>query len=367
MVGAILGPAALGVISHELASVQLQPITDLALMILAFTIGEKLELRSLREGTRRILAILFGEAFGTFILVAAGTASIAILLGTLESPPMAIAMGIVLGAIAVAGSPGATLVVAREVEDAGSLGRLVLTIVAANEALAITLFGLSLAIATAIMGGEVTVFQLALMPLLRTVGAVALGLVGGLIIDNVGGRLRQRSDVLTFGLAIIVACGAAASRLGVSSLLASIAAGFAVVNRERRDTRVFRTLGEFAAPIYVLFFALAGSHVDPAAFAAAGAVGVAYIAGRLGGKTLGAAAAAPLGGMTMRQGLQAGLCLLPQAGVAVGFLVEMEKEPALTAVREVAHPIALAGVVLAEIIGPAVARKALAQQGSETL
>jgi len=365
IVGALLGPAALGLLSRELAGQGLQPITDLALMILAFTIGEKLEISVLRDGTRRILAILFGEALGAFVLAGLGTAGAAILLGTFASPGIAVAMGLVLGAIAIAGSPGATLVVTKELEDPGPLGRLVLALAAANDALAIMVFGLCLAIANATLGGQVSPLDILLVPLLKTVGAVALGLFGGLLIDVVGGRFHNRSDVLIFGLAIIVGCGAAASALAVSPLLAGMAAGFAVVNRERRDTRIFRTLGDFAAPIYVLFFALAGSHVEIAAFAAGGAIGVAYIAGRFGGKIMGAAAAAPIGGMTLREGVRAGICLLPQAGVAVGFLVEMERQGALQEISAVAHPIALAGIVVAEVIGPAAARKVLAGEGCD--
>lgn len=90
IVGALLGPAALGLLSRELAGQGLQPITDLALMILAFTIGEKLEISVLRDGTRRILAILFGEALGAFVLAGLGTAGAAILLGTFASPGIAV-------------------------------------------------------------------------------------------------------------------------------------------------------------------------------------------------------------------------------------------------------------------------------------
>lgn len=365
IVGAILGPAAFGLVSHELADEKLRPVTDLALMILAFTIGEKLELSVLREGTKRIVAVLLGQALGTMLLVFGGTAAAALLFGTLSSSGSAIAMALILGAIAVAGSPGATLVVTKEVEDPGPLGRLVLAIVAANDALAITVFGLCLAVAGAMMGGEVTALELAVYPFLRTIGAIVLGLLGGLAIDLVGGRFGKRSDVLILGLAVIVGCGAAADALGVSPLLAGMAAGFTVVNRERRDTRVFRSLGDFAAPIYVLFFALAGTHVEFGAIVSAGVVGLAYILGRFGGKILGAAAGAPIGGMKAKEGLRAGMCLLPQAGVAVGFLVEMENKEALSEINAVAHPIVLAGIVLAEVIGPAVARKVLAANGSD--
>ena len=166
---------------------------------------------SLIEVVNMVGSLFYGTLLGAFVLAGLGTAGAAILLGTFASPGIAVAMGLVLGAIAIAGSPGATLVVTKELEDPGPLGRLVLALAAANDALAIMVFGLCLAIANATLGGQVSPLDMLLVPLLKTVGAVALGLLGGLLIDVVGGRFHNRSDVLIFGLAIIVGCGAAAS------------------------------------------------------------------------------------------------------------------------------------------------------------
>ena len=151
--------------------------------------------------------------------------------------------------------------------------------------------------------------------------------------------------------------------LNLSPLLAGMIAGFIIINRAERDVRLFRAINAFEPPVYVLFFTLAGVHLDIAALRLAGWVGLVYFIVRIVGKYFGSWLGGFLSGAPPIVRNYMGLALVPQAGVAIGLVIMISSDPQISSWSTVITPVVLAGVVLSELIGPVLVRYALVKGG----
>lgn len=367
LAGILIGPVGLNLIPHTMLGAQLRVFTSIALLLIAFGIGERFDLEQLGGSARALLRVSLGETIGTFVLVALGVGLTAWLVGAgdpFAGPGLWVAVALVSASIAVATAPASMVAVIREAGAAGPVSRLLLSSVVVNNALSITLFGLTATLAKALLGtaGGHGAWQ-ALLPVVTTIASLALGLGCGLLIDLVVHRLSRRHDVLIVSLAGVFLVGGFAEFAGLSSLLAGVAAGFAVVNRDRRDVRAFRALNDFEPPLYGLFFALAGLELHLRDMAQAGMLGVIFVLMRMLGKCLGAWLGARKGGLQPLPAKLLGVGLLPQAGLAIGLAFLVRNDPALLPIRSLIVSLTVASVVVNELIGPPLVRLVLQKVG----
>ncbi len=356
--GLVLGPTGFGLLDAEMVGQRLEHFVQIALMLIAFGIGEHLELRRIWPVRRQLLAICCGESVACFVAVAGG-----VLLLTRLWPVPAVdwRVACLLAAIAIATAPASVLLITRELRAAGPLTNFLLQGVASNNAMAIGFFGLFFAVARQTTGDSGPL-PVVIVAGLGDIGlSLLLGLVTGIVLDFCAHRLTDRGEMLTCGLALLLFCGEAARLAGLSPLLAGMAAGFAVVNRDRRDVRLFRAINAFEPPITVLFFILAGAHLDRQMLGLAGWLGIGYFVLRGLGKVGGVWLGGWLGGAPPVVRRFLGLALLPQAGVAIGLVVLVQGEAEELAA--ILTPVVLAGVFLAELIGPVLTRQAIVWAG----
>lgn len=365
--GLVLGPVGFDLLPKELVEGRLQTFTDIALMLVAFGIGESLDLRQLRRGARLLVGVVLGTSIACFVLGGLGMGLAAYLtqaFGVLTTWQVCLAAGLLAGSIAVETAPASTIAVIRELSAAGPLSRLVLSSVAMINGASITLFGIVVVVARALLGtAPAQVWLQAVMPLVVILGSLALGLLVGLTIDLVVHRLSRRTDVLVFALGAVFLCGGLADYLGFSSLLAGLAAGAAVVNRDRRDVRAFRAINDFEPPIYAIFFGLAGVQLHLRELVAGGVTAVVFVLARAAGKLLGAWAGARNSQLDPEMKRVFGLGLLSQAGLAIGLAYLVQHDPSLIIVRSLLINVVVASVVVNELIGPPLLRLVLTRAG----
>ncbi len=367
LAGLLLGPSGLHLVTTEAIGAKLNHFTQIALMLIAFGIGEHLEVGKLRQHAKSVSFLGVAESIGAFFAVVLGVALVA----PLVVPTAAgwgerdfIALALLLGAIAVATAPASTLHVTREVKASGPLTATLLSVVAVDNGLAIMLFGLAVAAVHNLTGTASSTFLVALaLSVGEILFSLLMGVVTGLLIDGIVRRLRQRGEMLTVGLALLLLCGELARVMGFSPLLAGMAAGFTIVNRDYRDVRLFRVLNSFETPIYVLFFTLAGAHLELSVLAVAGWLGAAYFVMRVGGKMIGVALAARLVETAPVVRRYLGVSLVPQAGVAIGLIILVNGDVALERYGSLITQVVLAAVVMAELIGPFCTKQALERSG----
>ncbi|MGI6165310.1 MAG: cation:proton antiporter [Limnochordia bacterium] len=345
LVGLVLGPSVFNVVTGDIAQM-LQPIEGLALAIIALAIGGELSVSSLRKLGSSIITITIVQMLMTFLCVFGAT----YLFGA--SLPLAL----VFGAMSAATAPGATVAVLHELRAKGPLTHTLLAVVALDDAFTILLFGIVMSFVEAMVAGGSVAVTSFVAPLLEIAFSVLLGVIMGFIGIFVLDRLRRSEEILPFviGLALLVA--GLATKFNLSLLLAAMVT---VANFSTKPRIMFETLQQIEAPIYILFFSLAGAKLHLSALRQVGLLGASYIVGRtigkLGGSYLGAVLAkAP---ETVRKYL--GFAMLPQAGVAIGLaIVAVERLPELGGVIMTTT---LAAVVVYEIIGPLGAKYALTQ------
>ncbi|KPK27585.1 MAG: hypothetical protein AMJ61_05170 [Desulfobacterales bacterium SG8_35_2] len=368
--GVFLGPSGFKVITSEAISNQLGHFTQIALMLIAFGIGEHLELKRLQVTAKTVLSICLADAIVSFILVGGGifiAAWLTSAIGAEWHRKDYMVLAIILATVSIATAPGTILCITRECRAVGSMTTTLLQVVAVNNGLAIVLFGVALVLARQVVGADQTILGTLLVIVAKISFSLLLGITTGLIIDFVIHRLQDRGEMLTAGLALLLLSGETARLLKFSPLLVGIAIGFTIVNRDRRDVRLFRTLNAFEPPIYVLFFTLAGAHLDFSALTIAGWLGLIYFLLRLTTKAAGAYLGGTLAGASHMIRKNLGLALIPQAGVAIGLVFLINGDPDLHMYAAILTPTVLVGVLFAELVGPAFTKYALERSGEAAL
>ncbi len=370
LAGLLLGPSGLGFITVDLVGYKLDHFTQIALMLIAFGIGEHVELRRLGNVARDVAYISVIQAVAAFLLVAAGTLATAWLVaGNGMSGRDNLILALLLGAVAVATAPAAILHVVREMGAKGPFTSTLMAVVAVDDALAIMIFGMAVSAAHQLAGTGGGASQAILSCFYEISVSLAIGIITGFLIDIVLHKLHNRGEMLTAGLALLLLCGEITRMLHLSPLLAGMMAGFTIINRAERDVRLFRAINAFEPPIYVLFFTLAGVHLDLSALKLAGWVGLVYFIARILGKYFGSWLGGFVSGSNRVVRNYLGLALLPQAGVAIGLVFMISTDPILDSWSTIITPVILAGVVLSELGGPLLARMTIekAGEGSEPL
>lgn len=370
LAGVLVGPSGLNLISSEISSDRLAHFTEIALMLIAFGIGERVEFKEIKKVARSVGYVGLAETTGAFLLVGASCFLTAWL--TKAGPTdwhllEYLAMALLLAAVSVATAPASTLHVMQELGARGPLTSTLLGVVAIDNGLAIIYFGLAMATVAHLILSDGGSFWSTFLASLQDIAlSVILGVVTGLLIDFVLHRLERHGEMLSAGLALLLLCGEGARLTHLSPLLAGMAAGCVIVNLDKRDTRLFTALHSFEPPIYILFFTLAGVSLHISALNNAGWLGAAYFLFRIIGKTVGAW----IGAKTARSSLMVqrylGFALTPQAGVAIGLIFLISADPQLVGFANIITPVVLTGVVFSELVGPLLARFAVIQAGEAT-
>lgn len=363
LAGLLLGPTGFGIITEHSIGKSLDHFTHIALMLIAFGIGEHIEFKKLREHAKSVLWIGLCETMGAFFFVTVATFCVIRLSSFYVDGWQLkdqVAFSILLGAVSVATAPAATLLVIRELQAKGPLTSTLMAIVAVDDGLAIMIFGLAVSLTHQIIGQSGTpIYMVIGNGFLEIFLSLILGFVTGFLLEVVLRKLKEEDEMMTAGLAILLLCSEVAIFLHLSPLLAGMMAGCTLVNKVERDVRVFRALNSFEPPIYVLFFTLAGTHLDIKTLGSAGLIGVVYFFARIIGKIIGVQLGARIGKTPQIVRKYLGFALVPQAGVAIGLIFLISSDATLSGFSLIITPVVLAGVFFSELVGPLSARFAV--------
>ncbi len=326
-------------------------LTDIALTMIGFLLGQKLTIPALRELGCPVLSMSIGEVIMTALLVF----SVLSLFGV----PLEIAM--LLAGIAPATAPAATVDVIHEYQSKGKFTDTLLSIVAIDDAWGLLVFSILLASAQA-LSGQGGVAEILASGGWEIGGALLLGLLLGLPMAYLTGRIRPGEPTLAEALGMVLLCAGLAVWLDVSYILAAMVMGAVVANLAKHHKRPFHTIEGIEWPFLILFFLLAGAALHVDALPQVGLIGVGYIFLRVIGRLLGTRLGGRLSGTDPIIRRWIGLALLPQAGVAIGMaLLASQRFPEL---KDIILPIVLGSTVVFELIGPVVTRRVLIRVGN---
>ena len=370
--GLLLGPFCLGRINipglgyQTLAQVgSMKIITQTALGFIAFTIGNEFRLSQLKATGVKAITIGILQAVLTTLLV-----DIALIaLHFLQPSVISLSCAITLGAIAAATAPAATLMVVRQYKADGPLTRLLLLVVAIDDAVGLVVFSVSFGIATALSSGHVNVLGVVVEPLLEIILSFGLGAAIGWLLNWVEQFFHSRSKRMTISVAfVLLAVGLSmlefqvgAVHCGFSLLLVCMMAGTIFCNICPTSEELMGRIDGWTMPLNVLFFVISGAELDLNVLAQPVTllVGIVYIVSRSAGKYFGSAFSCKITSQSKSITDHLGITLLPQAGVALGMALTAATLPDGTLARNVV----LFSVLVYELVGPALTKRSLMAAG----
>jgi len=321
VIGLIIGESGLNLIGRDTVET-LSSFNIFALGIIGFMIGGELRRDVFKKHGKQFFVILCSEGVAAFIFVAVLSGFVAwCFSGNLHT---SVAIGLVLGAIASATAPAATVNVLWEYKTRGPLTSTVLAVVALDDGLSLLLYGFASSIAGAFLGKtNGSIWTAILTAVFEIVGAVVLGVLVGFLLSFILKRIKEPDKALVFTVSSVLLVIGLSIALKLSSILAAMTLGVTIANlATRRRQSTFELIEKFAPPIYVLFFVLAGAHLVLGEIAGWMIVMIlVYLIGRTAGKVFGSwfGARQSKAPDVVRKYL--GLCLLSQAGVAIGLAI----------------------------------------------
>ena len=373
MAGILIGPFCLGAIGIPgigITKGQIEGfglISDLALGFIAFAMGNEFRLSQLKKIGKQAMVIGIFQALFTTLIVDA------VLIGVyfLMSDKISLSAVLVLGAVATATAPAATLMVVKQYKANGPVTDVLMPVVALDDAVGLVVFAVSFGIAKSITAGAVDIFSVLVDPILEVVLSLGLGFVMGLLFTLCEKYFHSRSKRLAVSVTFVMLTVAISSinpiplgpvNIAFSSLLTCMMLGTVFCNVCEVSEELMDRADRWVTPLLVLFFVISGAEFELTVLTNLWVVviGLIYIASRSIGKYYGAGISARMTKCEPNIVKYLGITLLPQAGVALGMAIKaMELGPDGAIVRN----ITLFAVLIYEIVGPFLTKVALTKAG----
>ena len=370
--GILIGPFVLGAlnvpgigITHEqLAGFSI--ISDVALGFIAFSMGNEFRIEQLKKIGKKATIIGIFQALVTTVVVDIFLISLHFIM----PDKFSLSAAIVLGAIATATAPAATLMVVKQYKAKGPVTDILLPVVAIDDAVGLVVFAISFGVAKSISLGNFDLLSIVLEPILEIIFSLGLGLIMGALFSFVERFFHSRSKRMAISVTFVLMTVALSLlkfeiggiHIGFSSLLACMMLGTVFCNTCDFSEELMHRADRWMAPILILFFVISGAELELSVFSEGSVliIGLIYILSRSIGKYFGANISARVTKCDKNIIKYLGITLLPQAGVALGMAMKaVELGPEGNIVRN----ITLFAVLIYEIIGPFLTKVALTKAG----
>ncbi len=356
--GIITGRSMLDMITYENSEL-LKNMCEITLSLIAVSIGSEFSLTKLKAYGPRMVFLTLTQMFFAFFAVSFGM--------LIFNMPVYIAF--LLGAISAATAPAATVVIVEKLKARGPFVDYLYGIVALDDAGTIVIFSVVFAVVSSSLGQE----ALNLGTTLRHVSfeiilSLLMGILGAVVAHFSIARKTNRNEIMIISLGIVFVITSISITLRLSPLITNMAVGFMLVNISRKNLRILKAFEPITPPLYAIFFAIAGTELDFHVFADTRIILIAfaYVFFRAIGKYSGIFIPSAIMKLPREVKNNLGLCLLPQAGVALGLILFIQASPLISHsdASVQAEIIKLVNIVLIavfihELAGPPISRYAI--------
>lgn len=334
-------------------------VTHIALAFIAFTIGSELSIKTIKRLGKSIFYIAIFESIAAFAVV---TAAVYIILD------LPFFMALLLGAIASATAPAATVMVLKEYNAEGPLTSTIMAVVGLDDAFALIIFSLINPIAYSQYsgGGAVEISELIAYPLLEIFGSLAVGLAFGYAAQYLLTNFSEQTKKILTIVTTIVLSSAVSTFFGFSPLITNMAVGFSVRNFAKKNLQISEEMNTLTVPLYALFFIIAGTEIRFSEMASLSFLLIAftYLMARIIGKVGGSTLAAKISDAPAVVKKYIGFGLLPQSGVAIALAYSVQKQYSQDPqVGLLIFNTLLLTAALTEVVGPLLTKYAVINAG----
>jgi Kef-type K+ transport system membrane component KefB len=355
LVGTIFSPEFLGYYFQTNFNDWSQPLTHIALSIIAFIIGGSITLGQLQRMGKSMVGIALGESLGAMMMVFLGV--------MIFVPPLAgipsISIALAFAAISATTAPAGTIAVLHQYRAKGLLSTTLLGVVALDDALGMIFFSVVMAL---ISGGsieqniEIALFEIGV--------AVTLGIITGWVLAKIASYVQQKNMLLPLTLGSILMITGLAEMFHFSALLSAMALGFSSrLFLYSAGDKLFGSIDFLEETVFLFFFTIAGTHFHSFVFLQHIDLIVVYFFARIGGKIIGSALGAKITKAPILVTCWLGFALIPQAGVAVGLALTLTFHKEFKDISIIILNVIIATTLIYEFIGPLTTRLALAKAG----
>jgi Kef-type K+ transport system membrane component KefB len=348
--GVMIGPGGFGFVPLVFVEEWFPTLTQVALAMVGFLMGQKLTLGSLRRHGSEVVSLALFKVMGVILVVSSATYVIT----------QDLALSLVVGGIAAPSAPTATFDVVHEMGSKGVFTDNLLNVVAIDDAIGLVLFSILLSVALLIDNGS---FEpaMAIDGFINLFGSLVLGTLLGIPMAYLTGRLnfgqREGEPIQTEAIGFVLACAGAAVIMGLSPILAAMAMGSVVASLAKHHQRPFHAIEGIEWPFMILFFVLAGASLQLEEINQMGWLVLVYIVARGAGIYFGTFSGAIVANSNPSTRRWMGLAMMPQAGVALGMALMASQ--ALPGRSELILALVLSTTIILELFSPLLTRYVL--------
>ncbi len=352
--GVLISPQLLGqfIKSNGLSDV----FSQICLGFIAYIIGGEINLKKVRNHESRILlSTLFSSLLPVIFVFLA-------FYFTAEFFNIPSKIAIVLAAISSTTAPAATIAVMQQYKAKGELTDTTLGIVILDDALGILLFILisSLFFPNGADSGLLFFVKEIFL-------SVGLGSILGLSLSKFAKLSPSNDYLLPLLIGLILLSVGLSQSYHFSSLLTCISLGLIANNTNIKQTKrvsLLLPIDHLKELFFIIFFVFSGSHFEITYFINGFGLIVLYVLVRGLGKYFGAYIGCAISGTKNKKiPPLLGLTLLPQAGVALGLLIQVVHLPTFIPMKDLLFNIILGSTIIYEVLGPLLSRYALKKAG----
>ncbi|MBQ7006554.1 MAG: cation:proton antiporter [Oscillospiraceae bacterium] len=371
--GVLIGPYGIGALNipnlgfHSAEEVNsLAMLSEVALGFIAFSIGSEFRKNELKKTGKQALVIGIVQALVATLFVDLALFFVHLLMpGKLSVPQL-----ITLGAIAAATAPATTLMVVRQFKAKGPLTKLLLPIVALDDAVGLIVFAVSFGIAKTLVVGSMDIASIVINPLIEIVCSLGLGAVLGWVLTSLEKLFNSNTNRLSLTVGLVLLTVAFTSvhfeigsiHIGFSSLLTCMMLGTVFCNICPLSENLMGAADKWTSPLLAVFFVMSGAMLELNVFTdmAIVVIGMVYIIFRTAGKYFGSYFSAKSTNCPDSICKYLGITLLPQEGVALGMCVTaMQLGEQANLIRN----ITLFAILIYELVGPLLTKHSLIAAG----
>jgi Kef-type K+ transport system membrane component KefB len=359
--GILAGPYVLDLVSEPMLA-KLQPVSGVAICLIALTAGGELNFRKIAPLFRVIRRITMIAVIGNCFLLAAVVIALRPLLPFLDGLDTfaIVAVAAMLGVAMSAQSPAVTMALIEETQSDGPLTGTILGVVVIADLVVIVLYAMASTLAQSALGGNAELGETAKTIAWEIFGSIFIGVIVGMLLALYLRRVQQGLALFVLLLCIVVS--EVGRRIHLDPLIVMLAAGLFLENGSKAGaSALVHHLEGASLPVYLVFFALAGAtiHLDLLALLAipAATVVVTRALGFFVGSKL-ATRGKDVDPMVARW-TWAGL--LPQAGLALALALLIRRS--FPELGEAMSALCFAVVAINEMVMPVVMRHALVASG----
>jgi Kef-type K+ transport system membrane component KefB len=349
--GLIIGPYGLKLIPLDKV-IGFEVVSEMALAFIAFSVGAEFKISYIKKVGIASVVIAIFEA----VIAAVAVMVTLVLLG------FSLQIALLLGAIACATAPAATVMVVRQYRAKGPLTETLLSVVALDDAVALITFGIVSAIVRTMQyPGEISLVMSVLSPLVEIFGSFLLGFALGMLFTIPLRFFKKDSNRVILATGFTFLGSALASMLGLSPLLLCMCMGAVFVNMSDAGPSILKLVDGITPPIFLMFFVVSGMELDTSILPQTGVIGIAYIISRVIGKIAGAYIGAVLVKASDTVKKYLGYTLVPQAGVAIGLSLLASR--LFPECAQTIRAVVLSATFIYELVGPAITKVVLQKAG----